>query len=232
MKKLLIGGAIAAVSFVAGLAGLYYAVPLIAPDRAEEARLLVDSLAAASRLDSLALPDSSALNLTAALLPDSSALDSLGVLPDDDAAAAAAAAPPLSTGARAAAEDSLRSRLQAVEQERQALAARFEAMQKRESQRDEARAATSAAVTELAGTLAGLDEKELGAILTRLDIDVVRALYDRASGRNRARLLQAMPADRAAQFVQSLVRPDRPLSTVPPVAEAVTPDTSAPSDSP
>lgn len=56
----------------------------------------------------------------------------------------------------------------------------------------------------LSGTLSKLEDAELRAILQRLDLDVVEMLYAASSARNRTRLLQALPSDRAARFVRYL----------------------------
>lgn len=56
----------------------------------------------------------------------------------------------------------------------------------------------------LSGTLSKLEDAELRAILQRLDLEVVEMLYAASSARNRTRLLQALPSDRAARFVRYL----------------------------
>lgn len=217
MKKLVIAGVVATLSFVGGLVGLYHLVPFVAPERAAEARQYVDSLAAAGLIGT---PDSTAVLAAGALLPDASALDTtLGADPlpaalADSTAAADAALPPIAA-TLADSVAALQTRLLAAERERDALRTRLDA-------RGQQQARTDAQVSELAGTLTALEDKELGAILAQLDIAVVRALYDRTSARNRTRLLKAMAPERAARFVQQLVEPDhageRPAASEPTAA--------------
>jgi Mg/Co/Ni transporter MgtE len=59
----------------------------------------------------------------------------------------------------------------------------------------------------MTGTLTKLEDKELSAVLEQLDLAVLETLYIEATGRNRTRLLQAMPAERAALVVRGLVSP-------------------------
>ena len=61
----------------------------------------------------------------------------------------------------------------------------------------------------MSGTLAKLEDKELAGVVERLDMGVLQVLYEKASARNRKRLLQAMPPDAAAGFVRRLVQPEK-----------------------
>jgi hypothetical protein len=53
--------------------------------------------------------------------------------------------------------------------------------------------------------LGKLEDKQLGNILAGLDLGVVEQLYAEVSGRDRSRLLQNLPPDRAARFVKMLI---------------------------
>ncbi|MEP0548548.1 MAG: hypothetical protein ABJF88_16555 [Rhodothermales bacterium] len=72
----------------------------------------------------------------------------------------------------------------------------------------------------LSGTLSKLEDAELRAILTRLDLEVVEMLYAASSARNRTRLLQALPSDRAARFVRYLTTGSAGDDAPAPVAES------------
>jgi flagellar motility protein MotE (MotC chaperone) len=58
--------------------------------------------------------------------------------------------------------------------------------------------------TELASALTQLEDKELAKVVGELDDRVLKALYLEASRKNQARILQAMPPDRAARFIRML----------------------------
>ena len=58
----------------------------------------------------------------------------------------------------------------------------------------------------LAKTLSGLENKELEPILSGLDSNTLDQLYQQASARDKRRLLQSMPSERAAQLVQRALK--------------------------
>lgn len=217
MKALLmIGGTL--VAFAAGMALMYVAVPSFKPELAELARVRADSLAAH------ALADSSAL-----------------VAPDT-----LAAAPDTLTAARtdtlvAALRDSLAAARQAfslLEKRNAALTADTTALRRRLADLTAQRAEAA----QLSKTLTKLEDQALAGVLAQLDLAVLEALFAEASGRNRARLLQALSPDLAARFVRRMMDapeavsptlPDTtatPAATPPPVsapAPAVAPTTSS-----
>lgn len=57
---------------------------------------------------------------------------------------------------------------------------------------------------EIASTLTILEDDELSHVVEKLDDDVLRALYVTASRKNKARLLRAMPPERAGHLIRSL----------------------------
>jgi flagellar motility protein MotE (MotC chaperone) len=63
---------------------------------------------------------------------------------------------------------------------------------------------------DLSKTLTKMEDKELRAIVQQLDPEVLATLYKQASGRNRTRLLQALPPTQAAQFVHRLTGASAP----------------------
>ncbi len=185
MSRVLFAIAIGLVSFVLSVAGVYVALPSLAPGVVEAAQASADSLGAADSLSA-----------------DQAARDSLRAEPL--AAGAGPAVEPL-----AAAEDTvavLRRRLREAEAD---AARRRESVQAAEDRLATLRAQRAGA-SELSATLAEMEDPELAAILRRLDLSVLKRLYAEANGRNRKRLLKAMPAARAAHFVSQVVTADAP----------------------
>lgn len=179
--KALIAIAVGLLSFVLSVAGAYVAMPALAPGVVEAARAPADSLA-----------------------------DGLAAAAGDSLRADTLAAPAAAGGASlAAVEDTvamLRRRLREAEE---AASSRRTSVQAAEERLATLRAQRTGA-TELSATLAELEDAELAAILRRLDLPVLKRLYAEATGRNRKRLLKAMPADRAAHFVGQIVTAEAP----------------------
>lgn len=202
MKALwIIGGTI--VAFAAGMGLMYVAVPAFAPEVAEQARAQADSLAARA----LAAADSAAL---AAAVPDSSTL----VLPDS----LAPARPDTLVAALRDSLDAARQTLDTLRTENTTLAAAIADLRAMQ-EAAEARRVEAAA---LGATLTRLEDKELKEVLAQLDLAVLEQLFAEASGRNRTRLLQALPPASTAQFVRRLM--EDPGAEVP--AEPVRSDTA------
>jgi hypothetical protein len=88
-----------------------------------------------------------------------------------------------------------------LERENAALTTQLEGM----SQKFDAYSAQQIDTAELGKSLSKLEDKQLGNILAGLDLGVVEQLYAEVSGRDRSRLLQNLPPDRAARFVKMLV---------------------------
>ena len=208
-------------AFAAGMAGVYFAMPMLSPEKVEKAEAHLDSLAF---VDSLAWAYSQGLPPgTTALMPDSlisSAPAGAPVPPDAPAATPdeaddQEAALVEDAGAEAEPEPEQVGRLDSLTLFQQ----QFEQLQREQQQlleevkslkkQVDAQEAHGVEVEELSGTLAKLEDKELAGVVERLDMGVLEALYERASARNRKRLLQAMPPEAAAGFVRRLVRPQK-----------------------
>lgn len=215
MNKVLIATAVGVISFIAGLVGFYMAIPSVIPDRVAQAQAELDSLA---RVDSLLAnppPPVSPLagvdSITTATLRGGM-LDSLldtyrdsTHLPVPLAAVMRDSIAALNRriGERGIQYDSLQTQFVTLQEE----------MYRLQGQRAEAAA--------LSGTLAKLEDKELRSILERLDLTVLELLFQQASSRNQARLLAAMPSERAARFVRGQVAPNAPMA--PPVERTAAP---------
>ena len=192
MKKMfIIGGGLGLLSFVAGLAGLYLLMPSVDPVRVEDTKL---------QLDSLGLITYRAADSIRAVRDSLHASDSLAAV--GDSAALAEIAPGLSA---AGAVDSLQrviERIRRMEQEKSALLTEVESLTARLQTLEERRVEAE----NLSATLAKVEDRQLGAILQSLDARALELIYLMSSSRNQARLLQALPPDRAASFIRSLVK--------------------------
>ena len=184
MKKAILGSLLGVTFFVVGLVATFFAMPYLAPDMVERVRHELDSLA---------------------MVADGS-LDSLmEVRRVEDSLRALEIAKPVN-GMLVGLRDSLDFMTQALAIEQLAKAdlmervaaieARWKALQ---DKYDEAR--------QLSGTLSKLEDNELANLLTKLEPDVIESMYVEASARNRTRLLQMLPADKAAELVQALADP-------------------------
>lgn len=194
MKKGILLTVVGLLSFAAGTAGIFLAMPSIAPDVVDSTRVRLDSLslvaaALGDRIPGDATTSPSALDSLAAMAADSS--DTLGTRMADGK-------PEISL------EDSLRrtTNLNAqLKADNESILDRVEEL----TERLERLEAQNIEAAELTKSLSTLEEQQLGSILGGLDMDVLRQLYVEASSRERSRLLQNMPADRAAQFVRTLM---------------------------
>lgn len=220
MKKALIAVGAVVVAFAAGLAGVYFAMPVLSPQMVERAQVHLASLAVAdnlARVDSLGLsaestnrpPDSLAATLPdslAATLPDSLA-DAGGVQAVSNSADGAAPDGGSTPGEDGAAiQDSLallHQRVEGLLREKGTLVEQVKALR----EQFETQQTQHAEAKELSATLAKLEDKELAGVVEQLNMAVLEILYKQASARNRARLLQAMRPQVAASFVNSLVQP-------------------------
>ena len=211
MKKALIAVAVSLVAFVIGFAGIYLAMPSIAPATVETAQHQLDSLktyvfagdSTLAAMDSLAsVLDSLDVAILRADLEQ--ALDSTQNTLDSQKETITLL------------EDSLKGaymRLASLESDQSALLEQINGLNERlktlEAQRVE--------VQDLSATIPKLKDKELKAILQQLDLNVLEMLYAEASGRNRTKMLQALPADRAANLVNFIL--DVPTSSGTPTPE-------------
>ncbi|WP_457651529.1 hypothetical protein [Rhodocaloribacter sp.] len=199
MKKILIIVAVALPAFFLGFIGIYYAMPMLAPERVEETRHMLDSLRTQASM--AGLEDSTLVAMQ---------YHAFGIITDS----LGASLQRLDSSMResilqqektiAFLRDSLKmahERLTSTEQETSELRRVVDELNERlkviEAQRVEAK--------DLSATLPKLETGELSPILQQLDMNVLEILYSEASGRNRMKILQALSSDRAARFVKQLV---------------------------
>lgn len=196
MKRIALFIAITIVSFTVGLIGLYFAMPIIDPDGVEQTRSQIDSLLglrAPSPIDSVGadslLPVPEALAFLDSL---SAEPDSLHAVPVDDHPRFIAMTDSLTR---------LRVQFASLDRERGTLLARIEALEA-----DRATASQqSVDAAELSATLTRLEDEELRRILSLLDETSLTRLYNEATGRNKTRILAALPSERAARIVQRMM---------------------------
>ncbi len=230
MIKALIAVAACIVSFGIGLLGVYQVAPLLFPEL--EAAALPEAHAAESAEAHGADPHGAPADSAAAHAPAVALVqaDAHGAPAAHGAAAAAHGAPaaahgktPASGGRATPGEkavllDSLsllraelavyKARAAAQQQRRAPTAAQAPAptATQKEQQQARAQAAAQAAerTTELGAALSKVGDRELKGILSSLDMDAFERLYEKSSGKNRARLLQSLPPERAAAFVSRM----------------------------
>lgn len=196
IKKALLATGASLIAFAVGLIGAFFLLPMVAPDFADELLNPPDSTAMPT--DSLMLADSDSLapDLDRTLL-DSLAHDSSAVL---DSTLMEALQPGMITiheDSIAALQADLRDKMRTQEAlERELATVRTEVADLRARKDD---------MTELAATLTRIDDRQLAPILRELDMSSLEVLYAESTGRNRTRLLQAMPAERAARFINERV---------------------------
>ena len=221
MKKVLIAVGAVVVAFALGLAGVYFAMPMLSPGTAERVQIHLDSLTVADSLASLGLVDSLGLlpegmnrpaDSLAILLPDS--LADAGSAQDSTRSTDSLASDETTTAIEdsTAIQDSLvvmQHTLDVLLKEKEMLLAQIKALQE-QSQNQQTQ---QTAAKELSATLTKLEDKELASVVEQLDVAILEIIYTQASGRNRTRLLQAMRPEVAALFVSNLVQPGRAVVT-------------------
>ena len=191
MNKPLLAIIVSVVFFIVGLAATYLAMPAIAPEKVEKVQ---------NRLDSLAQVEMELL-----------AADSLGsssMMADSSFAADSLQSNSLLTGLR----DSLsllNDRLSQEQLQKDTLLIRIQTMEQRWVEL----AARYAEASQMSSTITKLEDKELAALLGQLEDDVLESMYIEASARNRARLLQMLPAEKAATLVHRLTDPSFSLTS-------------------
>ena len=183
MKKALIGLGVVAGLFVGG-AGMMALMPYIAPEVVQSHQRIQDSLETAYAWE---IPDS--------LRPLHSRPDTL---------LAPAPALPARDTLLAILHDSIDG-LKTQLRDKDALL--LQAQRKTDDLQDElARVeGRQQQVTELAKTLSMLDLRELEPIMQRISMRTLKQLYTTATGRSRQKILQAMPSERAARFVDQVI---------------------------
>lgn len=211
MSKVVVAAAVSMLAFILGIIGAYMAMPSVKPEMVEETHRILDSLAQAdsslsfTEIDSLIQADTVAQPAPQVDEPEPAVPPELITSLEDSLA-------------------TLRDELKSSNEELRTLRQQVETIQQRWEELERRRQEAS----QLSGTLTKLEDNELGAVLEQLDLSVLELLYVEASGRNRARLLQAMPAERAALVVRGLVSPasdtpppipaDTAAATTPPIA--------------
>jgi|GEM_PF-2026017 len=230
MKKTLVVLGVILVSFIVGFIAIYFTVPMLAPERYVEAQHSVDSLRQVqSELDS---KDSSRTAVTKPLSPktpptvtptksntespDSSSIESPNNSPTNDVVYGDSTMQHEIESQKATISlllDSLRitnKRLDKAESEQIALHSNLDALNSRLSKLEGQRVS----VKDLSATIPKLEDKDLSAVLSRLDLSIVSMLYTEATGKNRSRILQGLSSDRAALLVNYLIKkPDGNPST-------------------
>ncbi len=175
--------------FIVGIFATYFAMPMLSPDLVERAQYRLDSLemvANGTYPDSLlALEEENMIDTSMLAKPLNTMLAGLR-----DSLSTLHA----SLGTEMESNESLLAKVQSMEERWKALQAKY----------DEAK--------QMSGTLTKLEDSELAALLENLDADVLESLYIEASSRNRTRLLQMMPAEKAASLVNTLTSPGTTFS--------------------
>jgi len=196
IKKALLATGASLIAFAVGLIGAFFLLPMVAPDVADE--LLTPPDSTAMPADSLRLADGDSLARDPArALLDSLAHDSTAVL---DSTLLQALEPDMVTlheDSIAALRADLRDKMRAQEALEQELALLRSEVTDLRARKDD--------MTELSATLTRIDDRQLAPILRELDMASLEVLYAESTGRNRTRLLQAMPAERAARFINERV---------------------------
>lgn len=191
MNKSVLAIVVSIVFFVVGLAATYFAMPMIAPQMVDEVQ---------HRLDSLAAVESNMLAMDS-LNGESMTLDSLMAMDSLTSS-------DLLSGMR----DSLSQLMGTLDMERQqkdTLLMRIQNMEQRWIELS----AKYAEAGQMSNTITKMEDKELADLLAKLDDDVLESMYIEASARNRARLLQMLPAEKAANLVNRLTDPSFSLTS-------------------
>jgi hypothetical protein len=207
MKKALIFTAVGLFCFVAGTVGIYVAMPALSPETVDSTRVRLDSLGLIGQAETDHALPVSLDSLPSEPLPSGAAVPGSAEASDSSVLA----------GSRPAAQeiietlsDSLRASarvIRALAADTSALGARAERLRAQV----EALTAKDFEATALSQSLSKLDSKQLGSILAELELDIIELLYQKASARERTRLLEVMGPDQAARFVRTLVKGPQPV---------------------
>jgi flagellar motility protein MotE (MotC chaperone) len=198
-------GTITSISIIAGTAlgaaligilGVYIALPKVAPSMATSDG---GGTQAAPAGDSTASP---------APMADSAGRSSAAEAGRAAATArgASGAGPP--SAGTAAGDSAMRARLQALRDSARTLNRRLQDTQRTADtlRRKMAEADTAQEkVNKLSDALMEMRKRNLGSLLKKVDMSVLKKLYQQSSGDARARLLQSMTPGQAAQFVNQVV---------------------------
>lgn len=207
MKRALTLVGIGILCFLVGTVAIYVAMPSLSPDTVVSTR---------ARLDSLGLIVSAPLEVAAPAIPEAVAPDS-SAAPDSTALVEALPTPQEIIQTLKDSIHVTNNLIRSLEADTSALRAQMDGLM---LQIDELSAKDFEA-TQLSQSLIKLDAKQLGNILAGLDLDIIELLYQKASARERTRLLESMSPDQAVRFVRTLVHGPQPEADL----EEDTPDT-------
>jgi phytoene dehydrogenase-like protein len=200
MKKVVLISIAGVLSFVLSTADIYLAMPSLAPELVDSTRIQLDSLGLTPRESDAsvthAVSGSSAPDIDA----DTSSAPAQAGQADSLHTASSESIPSINP----ILSDSLRHTRELLAVFRADKAALSRQIADLKQALDE-RASQQFDTSELGKSLGKLEDKQLSNILAGLDLSVVEMLYAEASGRERSRLLQHLPPDRAARFVHQLV---------------------------
>lgn len=226
MKKVLILVAIGILCFVVGTVGIYIAMPSLSPDKVDGTRVRLDSLGLIARSESnLGAPDSPETVSPESVPPDSfrSNITDSTALPEKL---------PTPQEIIQTLKDSIKvsnNIIRDLKADTSSLTGRIRGLISQVEELSE----KDFEATQLSQSLAKLDAKQLGNILAGLDLDIIELLYQKASARERTRLLESMSPEQAARFVQILVKGPQPqaaLETKEPDNDPTNPANEAPSN--
>ena len=199
MKKVVLISIAAVLSFVLSTAGIYLAMPSLAPELVDSTRIQLDSLGLTPRESET----SAAHALSGSLAPDNADTASASTQAGEGDSLHTASSESIPS-VNQILSDSLRHTrelLAIFRADKAALSRQIDDLKQALGERASQKFDTS----ELGKSLGKLEDKQLSNILAGLDLSVVEMLYAEASGRERSRLLQHLPPDRAARFVHQLV---------------------------
>ena len=200
MKRIALAAGLGVAFFLAGLVGTYYALPHVAPSYVPDVAPADSQRAALS--DSLrGLPRASAdstlndsIRSTDSTRTMATLEDSLGLSPDQANRLAIVQQLRDSISVLNDSLTTLSGDYQSTTEARDALQAQVEALE-----------STQATAADVGNTLTKLEDAELRAVLDQLDMQMYEMLYSELSGRNRARLLQSLPPEKAANLVDRMI---------------------------
>ncbi|GAB5518338.1 MAG: hypothetical protein RhofKO_05890 [Rhodothermales bacterium] len=225
MNKIVLSVLLGLVAFVGGAFGIYMAMPYLAPDKVAETQARLDSLAtirqAQLQADSLTLalhsPDSIFVRDSLLLYGNQAFLKSMQ--DKDQSLTAMVDSVRGLNGSLTTMRDSvhiLNKTLEQLLKDQRELMDQVNDLQEKWKSVSELREEAK----NITGTLTKLDDGELEAIIANLDNDMLEMMYLELSARNRTRMLQLIPPDRAARFVRRLVT-NTPIQEPPPPAPPV-----------
>lgn len=197
MKKVGMAVGASIIAFFIGVLGLYSTIPHVLPDRANQASgdtlsdSVVDSLIKArvtqAREDSMAAVEKAALGIVG-LTPDS--LDRLR----------------LAANRTELLRDSLATLAGTIEQQETRQDSLVSALDEAKSTVEKLEKSDQTA-EEISKAFTQIENDEMSRILEHMHPIVLRQLYEKASARDRSRILRALSPDHAARFLEGLVDP-------------------------